>query len=196
MILLFEIGENQMVSLNKVWISTIPAFRVLLARDKGGPGLGSGKYKKRATQEFTYLYHWLDYHSPLENVPREERKALALEWAGLSDKAKDLEEDEDFQEAVRVYNYLLENSAMSLRTLRSMKNARHSMDDYLNNINFNSKDEGGKLLHDVTKIQNNIIAMPKVQAALDEMEEKVKHEMLDSAEMRGGAEKGFEEDPD
>lgn len=196
MILLFELGENNMVSLNKVWISTIPQFRRLLARDKGGPGDGSGKYKKQATREFTYMYHLLDFHSPLENYRKDKRKEMALEFAGLIGKETDIENDPDLQDAIELYKELLANSSTSLQTLRAMKFARGAMDEYLETIDFTKKNEKGDLIHSVKQVQDNIIGMPKAQAALDEMEDKVKREMLDTFEMRGGAEKGVAEDPD
>jgi hypothetical protein len=196
MILLFELGENNMVSLNKTWISTIPQFRHLLARDKGGPGDGSGKYKKQATREFTYMFHLLDFHSPLENYPKEKRKKMALEFAGLSHKETEIDNDADLQDAITLYEDLLANSSTSLQTFRAMKSARQAMDEYLTGIDFSLKDDHGRLVHDVTKVQANIIGMPKAQAALDEMEDKVRQEMMDTFDMRGGAEKGVEEDPE
>lgn len=196
MILLFELGDNQMVTLNKHWISTIPQFRLLLARDKGGPGDGSGKYKKQATREFTYIFHLLDFHSPLENYPKSKRKQMALEFAGLADKETKIDNDEELQDAIALYEELLNNSSTSLQTLRSMKRAKLSMNDYLETVDFTEKGDKGQLVHSVAQVQANIIGMPKAQAALDEMEDKVRQEMLDTFEMRGGAEKGVEEDPD
>ena len=196
MIKLFELGENNMVSLDKVWISTVPAFRALLARDKGGPGDGSGKYKKKATREFTYLYHMLDFHSPLEEYPWSERVELALDWAGLQGKFSEYEKDTEFQHAAETYQMMLDNSSKSLQTLRSMRKAVDSMNIFLDSVDFSLTTEKGFLVYDVKKVNDVIIAMPKIQAALEEMEHKVKTEMLDTVEMRGGAAKGVEEDPD
>lgn len=194
MIQLFELGDNNMVSLNKVWISTIPQFRRLLARDKGGPGDGSGKYKKQATREFTYIYHLCDFHSPIENKPQKERKRLALEFAGLEEVKVD--NDPDLQEAIDLYRDLLGDSSVSLQTYRAMKRTRQAMDASLETRDYEKTDVNGRLVYDMKKDQESIINMPKVLAALNEMEEKVKQEMMDTFEMRGDAEKGFEEDPD
>jgi hypothetical protein len=196
MILLFELGENNMVSLNKVWISTIPQFRRLLARDKGGPGDGSGKYKKRATREFTYIYHLLDFHSPLENYNKTKRKQLAMEFAGMPDKESELDNDPDLQDAIELYKDLLANSSVSLQTYRAMKHTRQAMDLSLEERDYDKKDINNRLIYDMKKDQESIINMPKVIAALDEMEDKVKREMMDTFEMRGGAEKGVAEDPE
>lgn len=196
MILLFELGDNNMVTLNKEWISTIPQFRRLLARDKGGPGDGSGKYKKQATREFTYMFHYLDFHSPLENYPKAKRKQMALEFADLRGKENSVDNDVELQDAIEMYKDLLENSSISLQTLRAMRHARQAMNDYLEGVDFTKTDKNGQLVHSVKSVNDNIIGMPKSQTAMDEMEEKVRQEMLDTFEMRGGAEKGVDEDPD
>ena len=185
-----------MVTLNKEWLSTVPQFRRLLARDKGGVGDGSGKYKKQATREFTYIFHLLDFHSPLENYPKDKRKQMALEFADLKGKERDVDNDDELQDAIEIYQELLDNSSTSLQTFRAMKNARNAMDNYLNTVDFTERGDKGILVHSVKQVQDNIIGMPKAQAALDEMEEKVKQEMMDTFEMRGGAEKGYSEDPD
>lgn len=196
MIMLFELGPNNMVTLNKVWISTIPQFHRILARDKGGPRDGSGKYKKQATRDFTYIYHLCDFHSPLENFSKDKRKQMAMEFAGMPDRESDLDNDTDLQDAIELYKELLENSSVSLQTYRAMKYSRQAMDVSLQTRNYDKKDENGRLVYDMKKDQESIIMMPKVIAALDDMEEKVKREMLESFEMRGGAEKGEQEDPD
>lgn len=196
MILLFELGDNNMVTLNKEWISTIPQFRRLLARDKGGPGDGSGKYKKQATREFTYMFHYLDFHSPLENYPKAKRKQMALEFADLKGKENSVDNDVELQDAIEMYNDLLENSSITLQTFRAMKYTRHAMDNSLLTRDYDKTAKDGKLVYDMKKDQESIIMMPKVIAALDEMEDKVRQEMLDTFEMRGGAEKGVDEDPD
>ncbi|CAM6001141.1 unnamed protein product [Sphagnum balticum] len=114
----------------------------------------------------------------------------------MKGKEVDIDNDPDLQDAIAMYTELLANSSTSLQTLRAMKNARMAMDEYLNTIDFKAVDNQGKLVHSVQQVQNNIIGMPKAQAALDEMEDKVRQEMLDTFEMRGGAEKGVDEDPD
>ena len=179
-----------MVTLNKEWISTVPQFRAIIARDK------ISRYKPKATAEFTYLFHLLDFHSPLENTNKNDRKKKALEYAGLLDRENDLDNDPIFQDAVEEYKYLLDNSSVSLQSYRAMKYSRQAMDISLGNRNYDSMDNNGRLIYDMKKDQESIINMPKVIAALDEMEEKVKQEMMDTFEMRGGASKGGQEDPD
>jgi hypothetical protein len=62
-----------------------------------------------------------------------------------------------------------------------MRHARQAMNDYLETVDFSKTDsKTGQLVHSVKSVNDNIIGMPKSQAAMDEMEEKVRQEMLDS----------------
>jgi len=194
MIKLFEMGDNYMVSLNKEWISTIPEFRRLLARDKGGPGDGSGKYKKQATREFTYIFHMYDFRSPFENYAEKEREDEALAISGLT-KAK-VNSDKDLWAAIEKYQERLANSSKTLQGLRSMKYAIDKMYDYLETIDFTERDEKGALVNNPKTIQAIIKDMPSVSKSLNELEELVKQEMEGEVGLRGDAEKGYDEDPE
>lgn len=197
MIKLFELGDNNMVTLNKPWISLVPELRALLARDKGSAGDGSGKYKKKATREFTAIFMLEDYHSPYESEPYNRRLQFALEASGISeDKWKEMQSDEEFMIALLKYRDMVLHSSTSLQTLRDMVSAKLSMNKFLRTINFSDETNAGGLKYDIKKIQDAIINMPKLEHAIAEMEEKVKMEINDTLDMRGGAEKGVEEDPD
>lgn len=195
---LFIVGENQMVILNKPWISLIPAFRAILARDKGGPQDGSGKYKKKAIREFTFIYHMLDFRSPLESRDPDTRLQMSMEYAQLSeDKIEELmNKDEEYQLAWATYQDFIDNCSTSLQTLRDMKVAKHAMNKHLRTINFSAETNSGGLKYDIIKVQTAIKNMPGLEAAIDEMERQVRAQIDGTFEMRGGAEKGVEEDPE
>lgn len=195
MIKLFELGDNNMVTLNKPWISLIPEFRVLLARDKGEPGQ-SGRAKWKATREFTFMYLMYDFHSPYENEPDERRLELSLDSAQLTDKWQNYTNDTEFHEAVDKYIEMLNNSSKTLQRLRSFKAAMDAQDSFLLSINYNERNINGGLVHNLKTSQDAMANIPKLMAAFTELENKVKAEMNDSTDMRGGAEKGIEEDPD
>jgi hypothetical protein len=196
MIKLFELAENNMATLNKPWISIIPEFRALLARDKGGPGDGSGKYKKKATREFTFIFLMYDFHSPYEHEPYDRRLELSLDNSGLTGKQVDLENDEEFQAAVEKYKDMLANSSKTLQRLRSFKAAMDSQDAFLLSIDYNERTINGGLVHNMKTQQEAMVNVPKLMTALQEIENKVKAEMNENIDMRGNAEKGFDEDPD
>lgn len=196
MIKLFELAENNMATLNKPWISLIPEFRALLTRDKGGPGDGSGKYKKKATREFTFIFLMYDFHSPYENEPYDRRLELSLDNSDLTGKQVDLDNDEVFQEAVEKYNRMLEESSKTLQRLRSFKAAMDSQDRFLLSIDYNERTINGGIVHNLKTSQDAMANIPKLMTALQELENKVKAEINDNVDMRGNAEKGFDEDPD
>lgn len=194
MIKLFELGENYMVTLNKEWISTIPEFRRLLARDKGGPGDGSGRFKKQATREFTYIFHLYDFHSPFENYPEADRIGQVEILTGIC--PKDVANDPDMMLAIERYKDLLANSSPTLRGLRSMKRAVDEMWNFFDTVNYNRTDDHGKPMYSVKTVQDSITNMPKTMESVKKLEELVKQEMDGDTGMRGDAEKGYEEDPD
>lgn len=198
MIKLFELGDNNMATLNKPWISLIPEFRALLARDKGGPGDGSGKYKKKATREFTLLFLLLDFHSPYEEEPDDLRLEHSLSAAGIEPEKweGDYKRDAEFLAAMAKYKDMLANSSVSLRGLRSMKAATHAMYKHLEEVDFTEETNAGGLKYDIKKVQEAIRLMPKQEEALAEMESKVKAQINDTTDMWGDSTKGFEEDPD
>jgi hypothetical protein len=185
MIELFSMGDNYMVTLNKEWISTIPEFRAILARDKGGPTDGSGRFKKQATREFTYIFHTYDFRSPFENYSVEDRKLEVETMTGMT--AADSEKDEVLLEAIERYKQFLSNCSKTLRGVRSMKRAIDAMWDHFDTVDYE--------VADMIKIQASITNMPKTLEALKKLEEQVKQEMDGDTGMRGDAEKGHEEDP-
>lgn len=186
MIELFTMGDNYMVTLNKEWISTIPEFRALLARDKGGPTDGSGRFKKQATREFTYIFHLYDFRSPFEKYKEEERIHDVEEMTGVTQKIVD--NDPALQDAIVRYKKFVANCSKSIRGLRSLERVIDVMWD-----SFDSMDPE---TIDVTKTQANITNMPKTLEAMKKLEDLVKQEIEGDTGMRGDAEKGHEEDPD
>jgi len=197
MIKLFELGDNNMVTLNKPWISLVPEFRALLARDKGSAGDGSGKYKKKATREFTLIYLLKDFHSPYEDETYERRLQFALEASQISeDKWKEMQTDEEFMYAITKYEDMVLHSSTSLQTLRDMKAAKLSMNIFLRTVNFAQETNAGGLKYDILKLQTAIKNMPGLEESIAEMEAKVRVEINDTMDMRGEAEKGQQEDPD
>lgn len=194
MIKLFEMGDNNMVTLNKEWISLIPEFRRLLARDKGGPGDGSGKYKKQAQREFTYIFLMYDFRSPFENYPDREREQEALRASELT-KGK-IESDGDIWAAIRMYEKLMEKVSPTLSSWRKMKTTVQTLEDYLENVDMTERTDTGGKVHSIKEIQDGIKGMPSTHKSLIEMEEQVKKEMMDDSGLRGGATKGGDEDPD
>lgn len=194
MIELFVIGENNMVDLNKVWISTIPEFRALLARDKGGPGDGSGKYKKQARREFTYIYHMYDFRSPYENFKPKEREEEALRCSELT-RGK-VQSDGALWDAIKVYEQLMANCALSLQTYRKLKATVTNLENYLENVDLNDRTDNGAKVHSIKEVQDAVRNQAATIESLTKLENAIKQEMKGESGMRGDATKGYDEDPD
>lgn len=186
MIKLFELGDNYLIDLNKDWISTISEFKDILRRDKGSKGDTQGRAKLQASKEFTYIFHMVDFRSPYENFPVEERKERALADAGITEYQS---EDDLIIEALAKYKLLLENSSPTLRLLRAVKSSMLPLERYFETFT-------PLMPNDIKDHIANIKNMPAMQKALVEFEDQVKLESLEEGAIRGQAEKGWKEDPD
>lgn len=194
MIDLFEIGENNMATLNKPWITLIPEFRRLLARDKGGPGDGSGKYKKQAQREFTFIYLMYDFRSPYENWALDKREQQALADAGI--ERGRMMSDGDLWEAITKYKKLLDEASVSLKSYRKHRNAAEDLDNHIEFMDLNERTATGAKVYSIKEKQEAINGMPKVHDTLRKWEQSVKEELSGDMGLRGDAVKGEDEDPD
>ena len=191
---LFDIGENNMATLNKVWLTMIPEFRRLLARDKGGPGDGSGKYKKQAQREFTFIYLMYDFRSPYENWATHLREEQSLKDAGI--ERGRMMSDGDLWAAISKYKKLLDEASISLKSYRKHKNSAEDLDNYIEHMDLTERTQGGAKVYSVKEKQEAINGMPKVHETLRKWEQSVKEELSGETGLRGEAEKGEDEDPD
>jgi hypothetical protein len=194
MIQLFTVGENSMAELNKAWISLIPEFRRLLARDKGGPMDGSGKYKKQAQREFTYIFLRYDFTSPYENMEELEREVISLQASGM--ERGRMESDGDLWEAIRMYNKLQETRSVTMQTYRELKESTQDLSTYIRSMDLYERTEQGAKVHSPKEKQDAINGMPKTMLTLKELEEAVKQELSGDPGLRGDATKGYDEDAD
>src|SRR4051812_34438720 len=113
---LFEIDDTFTLQLNKVWILMIPEFEAILKRDKGSVGDTQARYKLRARREFSFIYFFVDFNSPLRDWEEHERFAESLTYANLT--KKDI--DDVVLAGVKKYEQLAMGAARSMRTYRSL----------------------------------------------------------------------------
>jgi hypothetical protein len=181
--------ETREVLLNKVWIMLIPDLAALVRRDKGGKEKGDyrGDKKLRAIKEFTFIYHMVDFGSPLRDWNPDERWKEALRYASLEDK----DIDEAVLKAKDCYNKLMLKAARSLRTYRALLKTLDSLDGYYENIDFTQVDKKGELLHDPISIANGVDKMDKVHTSVSNFAKRVEEELkADNSGIRGTAEMG------
>lgn len=185
---LFEIDpDTQLVSLNKPWIQLIPEFNELLKRDKGSKGDYRGDKKLKATKEFTFIYHMVDFGSPLRDWNEDEKFKESLRYAELEES----DIDEKVLIAKKHYHSLFLKAARSLRTYKSMLKAVDGMDLYFENLDFTQKDKKGELVNDPISVANTIAKMDNVYTAIKNFEKRVEDELKsESTGIRGTAELG------
>jgi hypothetical protein len=186
---LFEIDENFQVGLNKVWISLIPEFNVLLRRDKGSEGDYRGDKKLKARREFTFIYFDLDFTSPIREWDEYERREEAMKYAGLSEA--DL--DDKVMEAHSYYKTLLEGSSRSLKTLKAIEKSLDQLDEYFENIDFSERDKKGEPVHSANQYLTNLEKVGKSYAAVEAFKKRVAEELKGEASIRGSGMLGRKE---
>lgn len=170
---LFEIDENKEVVLNKTWIMMIPEFAELIRRDKGSKGDYRGDKKVRARAEFTFIYFFSDFSSPIRDWEDEERKKEALYYASLEEK--DL--DAKLWEAQVKYHQLQLSASRPLRTLKALYKGMDAMDEYFEDIDFKLKDKMGKLLNDPSAFVTNAGKLNKMYDEIRNFERRVEDDL-------------------
>jgi hypothetical protein len=189
----FELDEDKVVQLNKPWIQLIPELRKLYTRDKGSPGDYDGRHKLRARRDYTMLYFYLDFNSPIRDWEEGERRKEACYYAGLDEA--EVKRDEDLWAAARKYEELLINASPALSTHRALMKTKEKLDLYYATLDFTETDKMGKLLHDPISVANSAEKMDKLYASIKKFAKAAEEELKQSGnKIRGTAQKGENED--
>lgn len=173
---LFELDDNKEVLLNKEWINMIPEFKAVLARDKGSKGDYRGEKKLRAIKEFTYIYFYNDFSSPIRDWEDDERQKEALYYAQL--ELSDI--DDVVLTAQEKYFQMQLEASRPLRTLKALYKGLHAMDSYFENIDFQKVDKQGKLLNSPTDFVNNAAKLNKMYDEIRNFEKRVEDDLKNS----------------
>lgn len=191
---LFEIdNDTYEIRLNKPWIGLVPEFAAILKRDRGSPGDSKGEKKVRARKEFTFIYFFCDFGSPIRDWEDAERRKEALYYAGLTEK--DIKDDKVVATAIDRYQELLLKGSRSIRTYRSLLKTLDALDEYFELLDFKSKDKKGELLNAPEKVAMSIERMDKVYTAVKNFEKRVDEELKNEGTgIRGTATLGDNED--
>lgn len=170
---LFDIGEDKSVMLNKVWIMLIPEFATLLKRDKGSAGDYRGDKKLKATREFTFIYFFTDFSSPLRDWEDDERKKEALYYGGLQEEQL----DEEVWAAQAKYQELQLSASRPLRTLKALYKGLDALDQYFEDLDFKKTDKQGKLLNDPSATVTNAGKLNKMYDEIRNFEKRVEDDL-------------------
>lgn len=189
--IIFELDDNKQVKLNKPWILQIPEFATLYKRDKRSEGDYDGRRKLRTHREFTFIFFYTDFTSPLRNWDADERFKESLVYAGLEEK----DIDEPIKAAVHKYEELQHKATRSLRTLKSIMKGMDAFDNYLETVDFSKTDADGRLVNSTDKFVNQIAKVNKMYDEVQKFEKRVEQELKEGGTgIRGTAIKGENED--
>jgi len=173
----FEVDDEKQVSLNKAWIHMIPEFKALLTRDKGSKGDYRGDKKLKATAEFTYIYFFTDFSSPIRDWEDAERRKEALYYAGLTED----QIDNEVLVANEKYFQLQLAASRPLRTLKALYKGMDAMDTYFEAIDFSKVDKQGKMLNSPTDFVNNAAKLNKMYDEVRNFEKRVEEDMREAS---------------
>lgn len=181
-----DIGD---ITLNDEQILTIKEFKVLLDENRNKTKNDkTGHLKERAFKEFTYLYLFIDWESPYFNIPEQERHEAALQDSNLTEEEFN---DPMFKDACRKYDEI-QNSAISIRLLRSAMSSVETLIYYLQHVDLNERDPlNGKPIYKTKDLIAEIKGCKDVIIGLNELELQVKKEVDQDTGLRGNAEAGY-----
>ena len=139
--------------------------------------------KSNALNELAFVYFYTDPRSDYQyiTIPEDRLKAIK-EGEGLPEN---WQPDKDVLKAVDFYDSFKPMSALLLDDSRKMIN---KLRDYINNIDFNEKDDKGKPIYTMNTITSTIKQIPELTKTLNEAERMVNQEMLEAAKARGSVE--------
>ena len=162
---------------------TLTPFKNIWDRDKS-------INKKQAQSELAYIYYIADFKSDFFEISDiDERSAQII--ANLGFKVNS--EDKVITDAVQFYSDKTKSKLMYL--LEDAYGAIDKLRDYFKEVDLTMTDGNGKIMHDSTKLLNNIGNLNKVVEGIKALEYQVKKEQQIDQRMRGGREKGaFEDD--
>lgn len=177
---LFKLGEDRLVTIDKVAIGTIKEFKAILVRDEN-------RLKKRAISEFTFIFNWCDPRSLFFNYDGIRKLKECLKNSDLPENYE-YTKDEKLILAIAKYNEFLEDEIPSLGLYRSTLKGVDVLRKFLETLTIEDPDDAKKIIDVLSKIGLQ-------DRALREDYKKLREEMQLSSGLRGKSNKGTREDP-
>lgn len=148
----------------------------------------TGKLRKRAFRELTYIYLMLNWKSPYSDYTEQERHQECLKDANLTEEEW---ADPIFRAACRKYKEV-QNSSRSLKLIKSAQGIVDKITDYFDTIDLTERDEiTGKPIFKTKDVMDEMKNVSKVVEELKTLEFMYKKEQEAESDVRGGAEVGF-----
>jgi hypothetical protein len=177
---LLKIDENGEVQPNVEWIQLIPQFKALFKDSQGKTAWKEGKTKGR--KYLGYIYFMLDFSSPIRDYNDDDKHLEALRYTGLT--SEDVKQPK-VAEALDEYKKIQLEACRSLRSFRAATKVLASMDEYLENVDFNKTDKQGKLMYTVNQAAANVAILNKTYDELSKLEKRVETDLAQNTGIRG-----------
>lgn len=182
-------NDNGCIILNDEGILLVREYSLLMesSRNKSKTDK-SGINKERAWREFSYIYLFLDWESPYSNLPEQDRHLAAMDDSTLSEEEFD---NQEFRDACKKYDEL-QNSAISIRLLKSAMTSVETLIFYLSHVDLNERDPlTGKPIYKSKDLIAEIKGCKDVIVGLRDLETQVKKELEQDTGLRGNTEAGY-----
>lgn len=159
-------------------------FKALWDRDKTSD-------KRKAMQEFGFIYFMGDPRSDYQYIVDEEERAKEIiKGQGMP---KSWKADKAVQRALEFYNSFKPSSAGLLEDTRV---AINKLRELLRNIDLTQTDDKGKPIYTLNTITATIKQIPGLVKDLDEAERTLSKDIMNEAKARGSQSKALGEDED
>ena len=181
-------GNNNTITLQVPELLLIKEFKALMEnkRNKCSEDV-DGKLKLRAFREFTYIYLAIDWGSPYNDYPAQEKHLEALRDSKLTEEEFN---DETFRAACRKY----EEIQNSIRAVKAAQRFVEKLINYFDNVNPEERNnDTGKPIFSVKELMGELNKLQDTLTALKNLETQVKKEMSTDSDVWGGAEDGFDD---
>ena len=154
-----------------------------------GKGDTQGRKRYRGIKELEFIFFFVDYRSEFAKYAKEERRIEALHAAGLDENYKISKE---LTAAITQYRKLQETRPIKL--LNAARQAVDKMTEYFNSVELTIEGPNGNLIPNpdvqAKDVMANLSNLAKVLKGLDDLEDQIKTQEMQTQSLRGEAEPG------
>jgi hypothetical protein len=184
-----DMSNKSLVVINKAEVLLIPEFKRLLSRDRGSEGDADGRKKFKAIKEFTYIWYYCSFTSPIFDWSDRDRHLEALKISTLKESNIDTDVD------AAIIAYKTYTNVISLRLYTSVLEGCNKLEQHFSSIDFEEEDEFGKRKNNPKDFISNVKMLKSTFKELNEFRDMVKQDLAGKTKMRGNSKKGNREDP-
>ena len=178
---------NGKVEMNPSALS-MPEFRALWSRD-------DSEEHEKAVAEISYVVYLMDesINNPYRAYRSQVREQTLLKDYIYPRLGKKWKPDKLVKNALNKYEEATKTT--NSRLLEKAKGGAEKLADYFESIDFSEIGEDGKSKYSASELARNLSAVGNIVKSLNQLEEMVKKEQMESSTVRGGGEIGYYEMP-